>query len=184
MPERQLEILDHLLKTAERNFDAAVKHAATVDDKAQKTSGLAGIFLAVAFGFIKPETLVALRQQYGDFSLGLLYAVLLLFVASVGLCLRAMWLQRVPTGGVSLASQELSARILLALPEADLDDEMMEAYKDNEIEVWKAAIDERAEANEAKTRLVHFAQRCLAAGIFVAAVSIGLLGYAAAVQSK
>ena len=36
---RQLQILDDLLKTAERNFDAAVKQASTVDDRAQKTTG-------------------------------------------------------------------------------------------------------------------------------------------------
>ncbi|MCU1329727.1 MAG: hypothetical protein JWN34_5097 [Bryobacterales bacterium] len=182
MPGQRLQILDGLLKTAERNFEAAVKHAATVDDKAQKTSGLAGIFLAVAFGFIKPETLAALRQQYGGLSLGLLYGALFLFVTTVILCLRAMWLRKVPSGGVSIASQELAADFLLTLPETDLDDEMMAAYKENEVEVWKAAIEERSKANVEKTRLVHYAQVCLTVGILVAAVSMALLGYAAAVH--
>jgi hypothetical protein len=183
---RQLEILDDLLNTAERNFDAAVRHAASVDDKAQKASGLASIFLAVAFGFVKPESISALQQQYGTNSLWLLGSVLLLLVASVGLCLRAMWLRKVPVGGISLSSHEMSARFLLQVPLEDLDDELMAAYKDNQIEIWKSAIAERLSANAEKTRLLHYAQRTLAAGILIAAVSLGLLGYAArsAIPSK
>jgi hypothetical protein len=67
----KIDILDDLLKTAERDFDAAVKHAASIDDKARKTSGLAGLFLAAAFGFVKPESLATLREHYGLVALGL-----------------------------------------------------------------------------------------------------------------
>lgn len=68
MPDdRRLEILADLLKTAERNFEAAAKHSATIDDKAQKTSALAGVL--VAFGFIKPEGLAALQQRFRPFGI-------------------------------------------------------------------------------------------------------------------
>src|SRR5580704_17305797 len=103
----KIDILDDLLKTAERDFDAAVKHATSIDDKAQKTRGLGGLFLAAAFGFVKPESLVTLREQYGVVALGLLYLALSLFVITVVLCLRAIWLKDVPTSGVSLESQEM-----------------------------------------------------------------------------
>ena len=175
----KIDILDDLLKTAERDFDAAVKHAAAIDDKAQKTSGLAGLFLAAAFGFVKPESLATLREQYGLVALGLLYLALSLFVVTVVLCLRAMWLKDVPTSGVSLESQEMSAEFLLQLEDADLDEEMMVAYRSNKIEIWRSTIAERFTANVAKTRLVHWAQRALTGGILVSAVSLGLLGYAA-----
>ena len=88
----KLDILDDLLKTAEREFDATVKHFASIEDKAQKTSGLAGLFLAAAFGFMKPESLTALRDQYGISALALLFLALALFVLTVILCLRAKWL--------------------------------------------------------------------------------------------
>src|SRR5436305_13915112 len=45
----------------------------------------------------------------------LLYAVLILLVASVGLCLRAMWLRKIPVGGISVAAHERSARLIFAL---------------------------------------------------------------------
>lgn len=111
MPEfTKINIVEDLLKTAERDFDATVKHAALIDDKAQKTSGLAGLFLAAAFGFVKPESLAVLRAQYGVWALVLLFIALLPFVATVVICLRAMWLKDVPTSGLSLETQEMSAQ--------------------------------------------------------------------------
>ena len=177
-----IEVLDDLLKTAERDFEATVTHSALIDDKAQKTSALAGLFLAAAFGFIKPESLTALREQYGSLALLLLYGALACFVATLVLCLRAMWLKDVPTSGVSLESQEMSAEFLLDLTEQELDADMMAAYKRNQVEIWKSAIAERFTANVAKTNLVHRAQQALIAGIFVSAVSLGLLGYAAGMR--
>jgi len=173
----KINILDDLLKTAQREFDATVKHFGIIEEKAQKTSGLAGLFLAAAFGFMKPESLAALREQYGLLALGLLFLALLLFVTSVVLCLRAMWLKDVPTSGVSLESQAMSAEVLLQLPD-ELDEEMIFAYKSNELDIWRATIAERVSANAAKTPLVQWAQRALTAGIFVTALSLMLLGYA------
>ena len=168
MPDnRQIEILNDLLKTAERDFDATVKHAAAIEDKAQKTSGLAGLFLAAAFGFIKPDSLIALQRQYGNISVSLLYLALACFVISIGLCVRAMWLRKVPASGVSLASQEMPAQLLLQLPAHDLDDEVILAYKTNQVRIWSSAIDERFATNTDKTKLVHYAQRALSAGILV-----------------
>ena len=174
----RLDILDDLLKIAEREFDATVKQFASIEEKAQKTSGLAGLFLAAAFGFMKPESLSALQDQYGISALGLLFLALLLFVVTVVLCLRAMWLQHVPTVGVSLETQAMSAELLLQIGE-DLDEEMMIAYKSNQLDIWRATIAEHASANAAKTPLVQWAQRTLTTGILVSALSLTLLGYAA-----
>ena len=179
MPDnRQLEILSDLLVTAEREFEAVVKYGALVDDKAQKTSGLAGIFLAAAFGFTKPESLIALQTQYGNTSLVLLYAALILFVGSVGLCLRGMWLGKVPVNGISVAAHEDVSRLIFAVS-SDIDDGLMIVYKENQLSIWKSATNERFEANAEKTRLVHYAQRLLAAGILVAVLNLALLGFAA-----
>jgi hypothetical protein len=71
--------------------------------------------------------------------------------------MRAMWLKDVPTSGVSLESQEMSARFLLQFEDADLDEEMMLAYRSNKIEIWRSTITERFTENVAKTRLVHCA---------------------------
>ena len=57
--------------------------------------------------------------------LALLYAAIVLFVVSIGLCLRAIWLIRVPSAGVSLPAQEMSAQVLMQLPDADIHNEMM-----------------------------------------------------------
>ncbi|MCU1329935.1 MAG: hypothetical protein JWN34_5305 [Bryobacterales bacterium] len=171
------DILDGLLAVAEREFDATVKHFALIEDKAQKTSGLAGLFLAAAFGFMKPESLSALRQQYGLVALGLLFLALLLFVVTVVLCLRAMWLKDVPMAGVSLESQGMAAELVLQIGD-ELDEEMIFAFKSNELDIWRATITERVTANAAKTPLVQWAQWALTLGILVTAVSLMLLGYA------
>lgn len=139
----KLDILDDLLKTAEREFDATVKHFASIEDKAQKTSGLAGLFLAAAFGFMKPESLTALRDQYGISALALLFLALALFVLTVILCLRAMWLKHVPTVGVSLETQAMSAGLLLQI-DAELDEEMVFEYKSNQLDIWRATVAEHA----------------------------------------
>ena len=175
----KLDLIDDLRRIAERDFDATVKHGAVVDDKAQKTGGMAGLFLAAAFGFAKPESLVTLRDQYGISALGLLYLALLLFVVTVLFCLRAMWLKDLPSTGVSLETQDMSAQFLLQLEDSQLDEEMMLAYRSNKIEIWKATIAQRLAANVVQTRLVHRAQRALTGGILVSALSLGLLGYAA-----
>jgi hypothetical protein len=179
MPDnRQLEIFSDLLVTAEREFDAVVKYGSLVDDKAQKTSGLAGIFLAAAFGFTKPESLIALQTQYGNISLVLLYAALILFVGSVGLCLRGMWLGKVPVNGISVTAHEDVAGLIFGLTD-DIDDPLMIVYKESQLGIWKSAINELFQANLEKTHLIHYAQRVLAAGILVAALNLALLGFAA-----
>jgi hypothetical protein len=177
MPDnRQLEILADLLRTAERNFEAFVKHSATIDDKAQKTSALAGVL--VAFGFIKPEGLASLQQAFGPLALVLLHLILAFLVVSVTLCLRAMWLRKVPIGGISVAAHERSGRVILRFGD-DIDDDLMRAYRENQLALWKQAIAERFATNMQKTRLVHHAQRVLALAIFVAALTLGLLAFIA-----
>lgn len=176
--DHQIEILEDLLKTAERNFDDTVKSASLVADNAQKTSGLAGLFLAAAFGFVKPESLTALRDQYGMSALWLLYSALALFVFTVLLCLWATWFKDIPSVGLSLESQETSAEFLLQLPPDDLDAEIMAAYIRNKIEIWKTTTAQRSTVNTTRARIVHWAQRTLAGGILVSAMSLGLLGYA------
>src|SRR3954453_22620606 len=144
---RQLEILSELLRTAERNFEATVKHASTVDDKAQKTSGMASIFLALAFGFVKPESMAELQQQFGNTSLWLLCIVLFLLVASVIVCLLAMWQRKVPVGGVSLDAHQEAADVVLAFAPGMIDDELMYYYKTNQIDIWRVATEERLQVN-------------------------------------
>lgn len=171
---RKLQILNDLLTTAERSFEAAVKHAAIVDDKAQKTSALAGVL--VGLGFIRPESLALLQQHFGSLSLVLVYVILILLVVSIVLCLRAMWLRKVPLGGLSVTAHEQSARLIMSFGD-EIDDELMAAYCENQLEVWKRAIEERHEANVQKTSLVHQAQRVLALSILVAIIVLGLLGF-------
>jgi hypothetical protein len=134
-----------LLETARRNFEAETKHSATVDDKAQKASGLAGILIAIAFALVKPDALDAVEQQYGTLPLSLLYLSFLLFLACILMCLTAMWLRNVPVGGISVRAHELSARLLLSIH--DIDDELMAVYLENQLQIWKGIIEERHTAN-------------------------------------
>lgn len=42
---------------AAETYKDNVRVAALLDDKAQKTGGLAGLFMAAAFGFLKPDSI-------------------------------------------------------------------------------------------------------------------------------
>jgi hypothetical protein len=174
---RQLEILSELLVTAERNFEATVNHAAAVDDKAQKTSGMASIFLALAFGFVKPQSMAELREDFGNTSLGLLCVVLFLLVASVIVCLLAMWQRKVPIGGISLEAHQEAADVVLAFAPDMINDELIYYYRTTQVDIWRAATEERLQVNAAKDRLVLVAQNILGAGILVAVLNIGLMGF-------
>jgi hypothetical protein len=157
-----------------------VKHGAVIDDKAQKTGGVAGAFLAAAFAFIKPETMIELRKHYGgNFSLAMLFIALLAFPICIAICLRTMWLRKVPIGGLSVKSHEMLSDYFLIVPNEYLDDTAMETYKSNQVDVWKGVIKERYEANRDKTRLLRYAQRVLGGGIILAMVNLALLGIAA-----
>lgn len=46
----RLKILSDLLQTAQRDFDAEVKTASSIEDKAQKTGAVVGVFVAAASG--------------------------------------------------------------------------------------------------------------------------------------
>ena len=159
---RQLEILSDLLATAQRNVDAETKHSTT------------GILIAVAFALVKPDSLESLQRQYGMLPLVLLYLSLLLLLACILTCLTAMWLRSVPVGGISIQAHELSARLLLAYPV--IDDDLMAAYLENQLQVWKDINQERHAANMKKTNLIHRAQQVLAAGILAALVSSTVIG--------
>jgi hypothetical protein len=176
MPEeRNLALLSDLLVTAQRDFDANVKHSASMDDKAQKLSGLSGIFLAVAFGFVRPESLIELRKHFGNPSLLLLGLSLALLVACIVVCLLAMWHREVPLSGISLGAHEDAVNIVREFPSGTIDDELTEFYRQNQIDIWRAATDECRAVNKSKDRFVLWAQILLGLGIVVAVFNIGVM---------
>jgi hypothetical protein len=50
-----VEVIKDTVRLAEGRDAEAVQASARLDDKAQKTVTLAGLFLAAAFGFVKPD---------------------------------------------------------------------------------------------------------------------------------
>ena len=69
-----LDIIKDTVKLAEDRYTEAVQSSVRLDDKAQKAVTLAGLFLAAAFGFVKPDaarsflTSLAARGASGGFS--------------------------------------------------------------------------------------------------------------------
>ena len=61
------DALKDTIKAAADTYKENGRVAALLDDKAQKAGGLAGVFLAAAFGFVKPAEGKALITSYGRF---------------------------------------------------------------------------------------------------------------------
>jgi hypothetical protein len=128
------------------------------------------------FGVVRPETLVALQKEYGNFSLAVFGSTLLLLVLAVISCLLAMWHRRVPLSGISLAAHQEAVDIVSEFPVGSIDDELTSFYRKNQIELWRAAAKERARVNSFKSGCVLIAQIRLGAGIVAATLNILLMG--------
>lgn len=104
------ELLTSLLQTAMDNHANQIRVVSSLEDKAQKTSTVAGVFLAAAFGFTRPEILrIVYETHWGQ----------ILFVTTVGLlvvcillCLSVNWVRRMP-GAVTVFVIEEAARDVL-----------------------------------------------------------------------
>src|SRR5258708_36880307 len=97
--EFRLQILSSLVEAGSEEYKENVRINSLLEDKSQKTAGLAGIFLAAALAFIKVDTLSVWPFNRLHILLPLALVIFLLVVC-IRFSLSVMWLPAIPGGHI------------------------------------------------------------------------------------
>src|SRR3954452_2457659 len=135
----KLLLLGDVLAVATENYKDNLRVLAALDDKAQKMGGVAGLFLAVPFALVKPDTLGPLRNAVGMTGLLLLGGSITLFVACIALCLVVMWVRNVHPPPDFVAVKAL-VDDLLRLASEKLTEERQESYCSDKLIMWQQCL--------------------------------------------
>lgn len=167
----KMELLKRLVDVGEVSYKENARIASVLDDKAQRTSTISGVFLAAGFAALKPETLAKLS---GPVMLSLLSMVVALLMLSVGACLVALWARRNPPP-LSVADISSIAGDILALPEDRITPEVQTRVYLDQGRIWSACVAEQDKVNATKARLLKVAQVALALAILTAGMFLAVL---------
>jgi hypothetical protein len=83
----KLDILAAAVERADQLDDISSHVSGKLEEKAQQTGGIAGLFLAAAFGFLKPDDLSKFLTANGRPFGYLLIATIVVFLACLAACL-------------------------------------------------------------------------------------------------
>lgn len=164
---RQSVLVDMLALAAE-NYNEAIRVTGVLDDKAQKTGGVAGAFLAAGLAFLKPDT--TLGNLGGKVGLSLLAAGIVLLLVSIGICLRVMWV-RAAMSPLSVFDIEGMRESIFKLADNGLSSKLRENFIRDQCRVSEAALLDQIGLNESKARWLRAAQGALA----LAMLAVGAL---------
>lgn len=162
--EFRLTITKSLVDAGNEAFKENIRVNALLDDKAQKTAGLAGAFLAAVVAFMKIDSLSAWPFNRLRVLIPLLLTIILL-ISCVGYCLAVIWARRMP-GLPSLALLNKFRNDLSAIPDAELE-QYEDGYWDGRREIWQRIIDAHVPYLSAKSARLSTAQLLLACSMLV-----------------
>jgi hypothetical protein len=165
----KLDILAATVERAERLDDASSHVSGTLEEKAQQTGGIAGLFLAAAFGFLKPDDLSTFLLANGRSFGYLLIGTIIAFLACLATCLSVTWLRKTP-GPLGLATLSSLNDDLLRLSDDELSEDVQRNYFRDQLRMWESIISSRKQLNRQKARRLLCAQSLLASGMFLIAV--------------
>jgi hypothetical protein len=168
----RIDILKEAVAWAQNLDDTTSKITARLDDKAQQTGGMAGLFLAAAFGFIKPESMAATLSGSMRWAAFLLLAIIAILIVCLAACLSVTWLRSTPMP-LSLSALTNLNEDVLGLPADVLGDSVQENYYRDRLALWGQTLEMRTRLNRDKAQRLLIAQTLLAGGML--AVSILLV---------
>ena len=149
---------------AEKLDEAGSKTTIRLDDKSQQTGTVAGVFLAAAIGFLKPDSLAQVGSRVQSPSLILLLVGVASLICSVGFCLCVTWLRLSPIP-IALAVVRSIAEDVAARSEDELtDDVKLNVYREH-LRIWERVLLDRVSLNKTKAKRLKIAQTLLASGI-------------------
>jgi hypothetical protein len=146
-----------------------VRIAAQLDDKAQKTSTLAGLFLAAAFGFLKPSSVGELFTGMGVYAIVIFIAAMAVFVFCLAACLSVMWIRGMPAPIAPVLVNAMNDD-LLVLPDEDVTDRVQANHYREQVLLWMPIINGQITLNRDKARRLLLSQVLLGGGMLSVAV--------------
>jgi hypothetical protein len=159
-----------LLAYAADGYKETVRVAALIEDKAQKTAGLAGIFLAAGLGFIKPENLVESSPLGGSWILFSLAAAIVGLIATILVCLKVLWVREqaapIPLAEMKDMFSDVNSLENTLTPETQL------GLRVEILKRWNNILDKQAETNRSKALGVIAAQTVLTISISLVALAL------------
>lgn len=163
------------LAWAEKLDEMGSKATIRLDDKSQQTGTVAGVFLAAALSFLKPDSLSGVGPHGRRFAGVLLLTGVVVLVCCVATCLSVTWLRFVPVP-VTLDVMSAVSEDLAAHAESEIDTDVKIATYRELLGIWRPILQERILLNKVKARRLGLAQGLLATGIFVISVLLFTLG--------
>ncbi len=157
------------IKWAGETYKDNARISALLDDKAQKAAGLAGIFLAAAFGFVKTDDVNVFTLVYGNYSKPLLIGSLIFFIFCLVTCLSVMWVRKTPSPLGVPALQHMLLD-LAALPEDELTTEVKGNFYREQLDLWLQVLNLQSALNRTKGSRLWLAQVLLGSGMILVAV--------------
>jgi hypothetical protein len=179
-----VDVIKDTVRLAEDRYADARQASASLDDKAQKTVTLAGLFLAAAFGFVKPDAAGSFLNILGIYSGIMTVITIVVFLASLAVCLSVMWVRSVPQALAIPILDELNGD-LTCLPPNELTEQVQENYYKDLLALWGPIIERQIAVNAVKARRLRIAQALLGCGMLsVAALLFSLIVDAMAAVPK
>jgi hypothetical protein len=171
----QVDGIKDAIKMAFDLYKDNARISGLLDDKAQKTGGLAGIFLAAAFGFVKGSDVTIFATVYHRYSVWILISSITLFIVCLGTCPSVMWVRRSPLP-VSLQILEKMLNDASRVPEAEHTDDFFARYYSQQLSLWQDVLKQQAAVNQVKGARLRWSQILLGSGmIAVAVILIGVI---------
>ncbi|MGH9455182.1 MAG: hypothetical protein ACRD2O_14565 [Terriglobia bacterium] len=155
-----MQLLRDILQACRSEFAENARINAALDDKAQKTGALAGIFLAAGFAFLKPENVTLLNNSGRWQSLAPLAVAVLMLMICVVICLTVMWVRTMPATP-AVESLMRSAESLLALPSGELTSQRLENDLRETIKIWQVSLESWLATVNSKGHWLNVGQTCL-----------------------
>jgi hypothetical protein len=171
MNEPRLALIKDLLQLSMSELSDAQSTFAGLDNKAQNTTAIGGIFLAGALAFFNGDSLPKIISVAGHMELVLLGAAVVLLTISIGFCIWAIRIQEVSIVDVMLSNEEVTA--ILDQPSDELP-RRYENYLLSQIEDCSGISSNLRDVNRRKATAVRRAQLALGGAVLVAT---GLLLY-------
>jgi hypothetical protein len=136
----RLDIFKDAIAVASENYKDNVRIFASLDDKAQKMGGIAGLFLGVLLALVKPDQMGTLLTAIGTTGVWVLTSVILLLITCVIFSLWCMWTGRI-SAPLSLGHMKMIVDNLAE--ESELDEKAQETYCKERIAIWKTCIEDQ-----------------------------------------
>ena len=177
-------MLEQALAAATDIYKENARIISVIEDKAQKAAGLAGVFLAAAFAFLRKDSLTSLAELLNVLGLVILTISIVLMLACVSLAAWTLWASEMkgpPNSDTIL--ENVDARLAAA-------DGLTDASRENNLReqarAWNEAIATQCNAIAYKSKLLIWTQGSLLTGVATvfALLMVSIFAYGSAAAAK